>query len=44
MGQIFAMEAAILAGSFAVFIKPVIAGAIVKALGQLVINHYETIS
>ena len=40
-GQIAALEAAILTGPFAFAIKPAIAGSIVKALGQLVIKHFE---
>jgi len=41
VGQIVAMEAAILTGPFAVAIKPAIAAAIVKTMGQLVIKHFE---
>ena len=40
-GKIAAMEAAILTGPFAFAIKPAIAGGIVKAMGQLVINYFE---
>lgn len=40
-GKIAAMEAAILTGPFAFAIKPAIAGAIVKILGQAVINYFE---
>lgn len=40
-GKIAALEAAILAGPFAFIIKPAIAGAIVKAMGELVIKHFE---
>ena len=43
-GQIAALEAAILAGPFAFAIKPVIAAGIVKAMGQLVIKHFESCS
>lgn len=39
--KIAALEAAILAGPFAFVIKPVIAGGIVKAMGELVIKHFE---
>lgn len=41
VGQIAALEAAILTGPFAFAIKPVIAAGIVKAMGQLVIKHFE---
>src|SRR5262249_11920688 len=42
-GNIVALEAAILAGPFALAVKPVIAGVIVNKLGQLVIKHFEEI-
>lgn len=41
VGQIAAMEAAILTGPLAFAIKPAIAAAIVKSMGQLVIKHFE---
>jgi uncharacterized protein (DUF697 family) len=41
VGQIAALEAAILTGPFAFAIKPVIAAGIVKTMGQLVIKHFE---
>jgi uncharacterized protein (DUF697 family) len=41
VGQIAAMEAAILTGPFAFAIKPAIAASIVKTMGQLVIKHFE---
>lgn len=41
VGQIAAMEAAILTGPFAFAIKPAIAAGIVKSMGQLVIKHFE---
>jgi uncharacterized protein (DUF697 family) len=44
VGQIAAMEAAILTGPFALAIKPVIAASIVKTMGQLVIKHFEDTS
>lgn len=40
-GKIVALEAAILTGPFAFAVKPAIAGGIVKAMGQLVINYFE---
>ena len=43
-GQVAALEAAILTGPFAFAIKPAIAGGIVKAMGQLVIKHFEDCS
>jgi len=44
VGQIAALEAAILTGPFAFAIKPAIAAGIVKAMGQLVIKHFEDTS
>jgi uncharacterized protein (DUF697 family) len=44
VGQIAALEAAILAGPLAFIIKPAIAAGIVKAMGQLVIKHFEDAS
>ena len=41
VGQIAALEAAILTGPGAFFIKPAIAAGIVKAMGKLVIKHFE---
>jgi uncharacterized protein (DUF697 family) len=41
VGQIAALEAAILTGPGAFLIKPVIAAAIVKTMGKLVIKHFE---
>lgn len=41
VGQIAALEAAILTGPFAYAIKPAIAAGIVKGMGQLVIKHFE---
>jgi len=41
VGKIAALEAAILTGPGAFVIKPVIAAVIVKAMGQLVIKHFE---
>jgi len=40
-GNIAAMEASILLGPFAFAAKPVIAATIVKAMGKLVIAHFE---
>lgn len=40
-GKIAALEAAILLGPFALVAKPAIAAGIVKAMGQLVIKHFE---
>ena len=40
-GQVLALEAAILTGPGAFFIKPVIAGGIVKILGGQIINYFE---
>ena len=40
----FAAEAALLTGPFAFAIKPVIAAAIVKAMGEVVIRHFENCS
>ncbi|MFM9962460.1 MAG: hypothetical protein ACKV2Q_14705 [Planctomycetaceae bacterium] len=40
-GKIAALEAAILAGPFSFFIKAIIAGGIVKAMGELIIKHFE---
>jgi uncharacterized protein (DUF697 family) len=41
VGQIAALEAAILTGPFAFVIKPAIAAGIVKTMGHLVIKHFE---
>lgn len=41
LGQIAAMEPAILTGPFAFAIKPAIAAGIVKSMGKLVIKHFE---
>jgi uncharacterized protein (DUF697 family) len=40
-GQMAAMEATALLGPFVFLAKPAIAASIVKALGQLVIKHFE---
>ena len=40
-GNILAMEATILLGPLAFVAKPAIAAGIVKAMGQLVIKHFE---
>lgn len=40
-GKIVALEAAILAAPFAFALKPAIAAAIVKIMGQLVVKHFE---
>lgn len=40
-GQIAALEAAILLGPLAFFAKPIIAGTIIWALGQMIIKHFE---
>lgn len=40
-GKIVALEAAILTGPFAFAIKPVIATAIVKILGEQIIDYFE---
>jgi hypothetical protein len=40
-GNIVALELAILTGPFAMGIKPVIAGTIVKILGEAIIDHFD---
>ncbi len=40
-GKFAALEGAILLGPFAFAVKPIIAGAIIKGIGQLVIKHFE---
>ena len=41
VGHIIALEAAIVTGPFAYLLKPVIAGPIVKIMGEAVIQYYE---
>jgi uncharacterized protein (DUF697 family) len=41
IGPIAAMEATLLLGPFAFAAKPAVAAAIVKAMGELVIKHFE---
>lgn len=41
MAKIVVMEAAIILGPFAFVAKPAVAATIVKAMGQLVIKHFE---
>lgn len=41
IGSVLAMEASILLGPFAFFIKPVIAAGVVKVLGEVITNYCE---